>query len=77
MICLCGKNTCQLFSIRDNMVTVLLQNSLSNDILFFWLLAVLSPAKMHKAQRLLAQELCTVSLVQLTLWFRFLPTCQG
>lgn len=74
MICLYGKNILSAFSIRDNMVTVLLQNSLSNDIhTFFWLLS----AKMHKAQRLLAQELCTVSLVQLTLWFRFLPTCQG
>lgn len=34
MICLYGKNILSAFSIRDNMVTVLLQNSLSNDILF-------------------------------------------
>lgn len=32
MICLYGKNILSAFSIRDNMVTVLLQNSLSNDI---------------------------------------------
>lgn len=35
----------------------------------FHLLALLSTAKMHKAERLLAQELCTVSLVQVTLYF--------
>lgn len=32
MVCLYGKNILSAFSIRDNMVTVLLQNSLSNDI---------------------------------------------
>lgn len=35
MICLYGKNILSAFSIRDNMVTVLLQNSLSNDIYIF------------------------------------------
>lgn len=72
MICLYGKNTLSVFGIRDNnnnMVTVLLQNSLSSDILYSgsWLYCHLPKCTKLKD---LAQELCTVSLVQLTLWFR-------
>lgn len=45
--------------------------------ILFHLLALLSTFKMHKAERLLAQELCTVSLVQVILQVPSPQTCQS